>query len=149
MPKILLFAPCQKAIINQDDKSVSLISVISGLTIAPPDTEASPINPNTFAPIAWSAVSVWVKTPDDDAETVFEQRLDVFGPKGGEILTSAETPFKMTHRTHQIAMNGALFPIGIPGEYNLVLSFRVLGAEEWREVARYPVEITHVVPASE
>jgi len=149
MPSILLFAPCQKAIINQEDKSVSLIGVINGLSMVPPISAVEPLSATTFAPIGWAAVAVWLKVPGDDENTVFEQRLEVFGPNAGESLATAQTPFRMTHRTHQIAMSGDAFPVGIPGEYNLVLSLRVISADEWREIARYPVEITHVVPASE
>ena len=84
MPRLLMFAPCQKAIIDQQDQSISMISILTGIKAQPlPDDQnrATPVPPNAAAPFKWAAVSVWLRQPDDGDRT-FEQRFAVHLPNG-------------------------------------------------------------------
>jgi|GEM_PF-1057703 len=143
MPKLLFFAPCQKAIIDKADDSVSLISVLNGITVFPQDkpNEPRPADAVGVAPVPWGAVSVWLRTPGDEDKT-FEQKLNIAAPNGAMLDgESSRVSFKMTHRTHQIALNGEGLPVEPSGEYQMILAVREIGQTEWTEAARYPLEI--------
>jgi hypothetical protein len=42
-PKLLLFAPCEKIIISQEDNSASVLSILQGFTLPGP----MPVGPNS------------------------------------------------------------------------------------------------------
>ena len=143
MPKLLIFAPCQKAIIDKADNTVSLIGVIQGLVI-----NLNAVRPigdipvDAVIPMSWAIATVWLQTPED-GEKKFEQRIDIITPNNTRLPANAQQ-FQMLLRTHQIAVIAASFPIGIQGEYKLVLSLREVEANgEWIDLAEYPIEIQH------
>jgi hypothetical protein len=140
MPHLLLFAPCRKAIIDKGDNSISLIEVMHGLIAHPPEgIPKESLPPNAVAPLNWGIGTVWLRLPEDSEKT-FEQRLEIISPNNTKYESSVVQTFKMTHRTHQIALNAHTFPVGETGEYRFVLYLREVGGE-WRQVAEYPVEV--------
>ena len=143
MPKLLLFAPCHRAILDKADNSLSLVSVIHGLVVSPlPGTVDEPVPPNTVMPLNWSVGTVWLRNPDDGDKT-FEQRVTVFTAASTKMETNG-MPFQMTHRTHHLVMTANAFPLGGPGEYRLVLLLREVRPDgKWLEVAEYPIEIQY------
>jgi hypothetical protein len=143
MPHLLLFAPCQKAILDKGDNSLSIIGVMHGLVANLSAIDPKPLPANAVAPLVWSAASIWLRTPEDEGKA-FEQKVDVIDPNGSRFDSNNASLFKMTHRTHHITINGAGFPIAVAGEYKVVLSLREVGQEEWRKIIEYPVEITHI-----
>ncbi len=143
MPKLLIFAPCQKAIIDKTDNTVSLINILHGLAINTQSTSTEGSIPtNAMMPLQWAIVTIWLRSPDDGDKT-FEQRIDIIKPNNERMEASTQV-FKMTYRTHQIASMANSFPIGISGEYRLVVCLReVVEGGEWKELSEYPIEIKH------
>lgn len=146
MPHILLFAPCQKVIIDQIDTSISLISIISGVVVnMPPHDEANPLPENIAVPMQWAAVSVWLRLAEDE-NRLFEQQVNILGPGRHIFQSDAVVQFSMTERTHQIYVAASAFPFREAGEYALILSIRERDQnQEWRQVAEYPIEMRHNV----
>lgn len=144
MPKLLLFAPCERVIIEQGANTVSLISVIQELTVAVP----SDVPANAAAPQRWYVIAMWQRDEKETAQR-FEQRLVVENPKG-EHLLELLTPFELSKETHRNigAIDG--FPISIAGRYTLRLSVRQAGRSDtkWEEIADYPVKLIHTTVAS-
>ena len=142
MPHLLVFAPSQKAIIDTLDNSMSLIGIMHGFTVhRQEDTPEEAMPPNAVIPMKWAVGTVWLRSPDDGEKT-FEQRLEIISPNNTRFETDIVQPFKMTHRTHHIAMSTNSFPVGVPGEYKVVISLREVGGE-WKMVAEYPIEVLH------
>ncbi|MGC1376936.1 MAG: hypothetical protein WA821_11955 [Anaerolineales bacterium] len=143
MPKLLLFAPCQKILVDKLENSISLINVMHGLAAGRVEnTSLEPMSPDTKIPLQWAIGTLWLRS-SDDGEKTFEQRTEMIIPDNTRMEINVQS-FVMTHRTHQIAMRAGAFPVGLPGEYKLVLSLREVGTnDEWQELAEYPIELTH------
>lgn len=141
MPHLLLFAPCQKAIIDKSDGSISMIGLVQGFT-AQQETD-EPIPANAVVPVPWSAVIVWQKEASDEGR-VFEQKLVIVAPEGGLQPDPIVVSFKMENRIHQLTLNGSAFPMGVRGEYKLSLSLRDVGNDDWQHLKDYPLIIEHI-----
>ena len=57
MPKLLLFAPFSRAIIDNEDNTLTLVALLEGVTFAPADP-AEELDPRTGAATNWTAVAV-------------------------------------------------------------------------------------------
>jgi len=143
MPKLLLFAPCQKAIIDEVDKSVSLVGVMHGFNfqaIGEPPSATLPTN--VVIPMNWAMVSIWLRLPEDNDKT-FEQLIELITPDNTKVQASTQA-FQMTTRTHQIAMSANTFPVGKTGEYKLVLSLREIEQTPWVQILEYPIVVHYL-----
>ena len=78
MPKILIFAPCDKVIISEDDNTTSLISLIEAFTIGIPEDVQFP--EDTSIPIRWHIVHCEIVEGEGDKR--FEQRTNLNCPTG-------------------------------------------------------------------
>jgi hypothetical protein len=135
MPRLLLFGPCQKAIIDREDSVVSMIAIIAGVAVA------SPVSPDAAVQFPWAAVAVWERSPGDE-DRAFEQLLQVVQPDDSAIGASV-VQFTFVKRTHQNVIRAVAFPVGQAGMHRLRLSIREAGTENWNVAAEYPVEVEH------
>jgi len=138
MPKLLLFAPCEKVIVAQDGNTVSLITILQELTISvPPDVQ---IPADAKVPMQWYGFSLWQKQPGDEGKR-YEQQIELADPDEG-IVVSASSQFELTAPAHRILAIFSGFPVGQFGEYMLRLYLREeKESEEKREVASFPLTV--------
>jgi hypothetical protein len=144
MPKLLLFAPCRKVLIDSDDNSLSLLEVMEvfGVTLLPNATPA----PTDVLPLPWGVITLWAQTPEDGG-IEYEQRLQVIRPNG-ETFVEGTMSFTMTHRTQRNRIALSVIPVGQVGEYRLRLSLRRAGTNaRWQTKAEYPLEVRHIPQA--
>jgi hypothetical protein len=138
-------APCEKAIFDKDDDSLSLISVMHGVTALVANDASLPAN--SAIPKPWAVAGIWLREPGDEGRT-YLQRLVLVSPSG-DILAEGTIPLSFPTRTFQsvIALKG--FPIGEHGDYEIRISLReeTPNAGEWRDVMTYPIEELHLPPA--
>jgi len=141
MPKLLIFAACEKAIVDEQSKVVSLLSLIENINVqfkpgAPPPPS------NAAIPMPWAVVSIFKATPGDVGKT-FEQRMIMEDGSATVLLQSpvAEFSLKQEGATHRIInqLNG--MHIGTAGSRLLKCYLREKGAPDWREVASYPISV--------
>lgn len=138
MPKLLLFAPCERVIVEQGSNTVSLISVLQEITVGP----AEKITSNTVAPTAWYVLSMWHRE-ESEPVTKQVQRLIVESPNG-KTLVEVFTEFDMAKGSHRnIALIQGL-PIGDTGRYVLRLALKT-DKGDWSEIATYPFTVKHSV----
>jgi hypothetical protein len=93
MVKLMLFAPCERVSVSEGDGSLSILNLLAGIVTAlpfPPDQIPS----NAVLPLRWSVLTLW-KHDNEDAGTVFFQRITLESPSGKEML-SAETSFGLS-----------------------------------------------------
>ncbi|MBA3321272.1 MAG: hypothetical protein H0T45_07465 [Pyrinomonadaceae bacterium] len=140
MPKILIFAPCEKVIVSEEDKTTSLISLIEGFTIGIP--EGTEVPEEATIPIKWHVLTIWEKIEGED-EKRFEQRIELVLPDGKKPLDEATAiDFKPEpKRFRQVSMIIG-FPISPSGSVMLKLSLKEVGQSDWQEVAEYAIFIT-------
>lgn len=140
MPRLILFGMCKKAITDRNDSTVSLITLLYGITA----NSEEPIPPDAAIPFDWSVVTAWVRSPEDEGKT-FEQRIEIHMPDG-TTTGEAVTTFKVSARSHSNTINGNAFPVGQVGEYQIQLWLReVAEGEDWEHIADYPFEVIHGV----
>lgn len=140
MPKLMLFAPCERVIVEEGSSTVSLISVVQGLTAAVPKD----IDPKALAPQRWYVLTIWERENTDESRR-FEQRVIVQDPQGVKALEMlAEFEVKKNFHRNITVIEG--FPIAEVGRYSLLLSLRAVGEKEWRLLADYPIVLAHITP---
>jgi hypothetical protein len=137
MPRLLLFLPCERAIIDRSDNTVSLISVMQQLNA----DVLTGMPKNAKATQRWNAVAVWMTQPGDEGKR-FQQRVTLTNPDG-KLMLQALTEFEMTKHFHHTIGRVGNFPIGVPGVYELGLDIRELGQEQWTPVSAFPVLLQH------
>lgn len=139
MPKLLLLAACQKAILDQAENTLSIISLIETLTVdSPRDQEGREV----VAVLPISVVSLWLREPEDEGKS-FEGSLQILSPDGRQI-GGGTTPFRMSHRGHRLIATLDSFPVRQEGEYRIVQRIREAGdKEEWQSVGEYPILVQH------
>lgn len=139
MPHLQLFAPCERAIIEQGSNAASLIGIFQNIRLpAPP----SGVPSNTLALQRWAVVTSWV-IEIGDQQRRFQQLVTLVNPESREILRS-QTDFEFTKRSHRIVTMMTGLPMAPVGEYRLQLSLRELGATEWRSVSSYFLLLEYV-----
>ena len=143
MPKLLVFAPCQRVITDAQDNTASLIALMETLTFAIP-TEQQP-EPEKGVAYAWTVFSLWLREPEDEGKT-FKQYVEMIGPAGDRIFESVGD-FRLTTRTHRVRIDLPGIPVTPPGTYCIRLSLQEPTAAERAPVlAEWPLQIAHVAP---
>lgn len=141
MPKLLLFAPCEKVIIAHDENTVSLITVLQTLQFAVEDVGGIP--EKASAPIRWFVFSMWQATPEEIGKS-FEQRVELLLPDGTVGLKNDSTfTFAEGKPFHRMNIGFLKFPISKTGQCSLKLSLKNERKNTWEEYARFPMEIQH------
>lgn len=139
MPKLLIFAPCEKVIIDQNNNP-SLISVIQELVSPlPPDTQ---IPPNAMGLMRWDIFTLWQQETGDDQKE-FVQDCALVGPTESSGIQGSMA-FRFTGLAHRNIMSIYGFPLANVGRYELKLWLREAGSDERdrTEIASFPLLIT-------
>ena len=138
MPRLLLFAPCERALIDRATNSLSMIALIEGLTVELPESVNPPAR--ALGPMQWTIVTLWAAEPDPQR---YEQKVELFAPDGALVIESRlrfEMQANLGHR-NTANLNG--FPVGPPGQYDLVLSLRDdRDGSAFQELSRFPLQVT-------
>jgi hypothetical protein len=140
MPRLLLFAACEKVIVDQQNNT-SLISLLQEMQIQIPETGQVPPQ-NATAAIKWDVLTLWSRT-DNDAGKRFEQRFVLFNPAGEATAVSGSTPFDLAKSAHRNVATIYGFPIGSSGRYTLKLWLFEGGKESPQPIAEYPIDVAH------
>ena len=141
MPKLMMFAACEKVLIDQDG-SVSLVCLLAELKAEMPEPATKAI-PKPAAAMRWAAFSMWLKTETEDDEKEYEQRIALIDPSGEATGIQATTPFKFGDKTIMRNIVTILgFPIHASGRYVLRLWMQEKGhAESVDPIAEYPIGV--------
>src|SRR5437867_283000 len=107
MPRLLLFAACEKFIIDQQNNA-SMISLLQELAIPVQDNTVPPSG--AAAAMKWDAVAIWLKGEDDFGKT-YEQRIALFEPSGEPTGVSVSSTFAIEPATHRNVTTIYGFPI--------------------------------------
>jgi hypothetical protein len=135
MPKLILFAACEKVLIDQATNGVTLISLLEEIHFKLPTGMALP--PNMALPTQWAALTVW-QEESADAGIEFEQKVTLEDATGRTLLENT-AKFQFQQSRHRVVAAVA----GIPYSRKLLLNlfYRTSGVPDWRHAASYPIEI--------
>lgn len=136
MPRLLLFVPCEKALVGADN-GLSLINALSSVTTltVPPGQEMDDATKAT-ARKEWTIVTVWRREPGD-AGRRFEQQTTMTDASG-KVRFQAVTEFEMAKTFHRLLGKIPGFPSDA-GEYTLAVSLRHVGEQGWTPKGEYPL----------
>lgn len=141
MPTLMLFAPAEKVLIDQQENSVSLIGIMSGVKVqlVKPD-EAVP--EDAAVPMRWSVLTVWKREPSDEGKT-YEQGLQMFAPDGTLAFELTSPSFAMTAPHHRVRLDIMGFKIAVPGTYRLQVNLRETQSPTWIKKSDYELLVEH------
>ncbi len=151
MPKLFLFAPCERVIISQEGP-LSLITLIEGLNASFPEEEYANLSDDAVSQITWHIVVKWSREFDENEEPGhWQQRVQVSTPNGRvstDITTDIDLVKNLGIRSI-VRVNG--FPVKPLGICKITLSLRKAGDEDaaWEEIATFPVKIQNIPPKVE
>jgi hypothetical protein len=136
MPKLLVFAPCEKVIISRDDNNPTLIGILTQLRTAIPARELERVGTDgderPMAPFRWAIFAMWQRLEGETDDRLFRQRIEILAPEahGATVLLESETTFSFSagSRTHRLTANIPGFPLAQAGDYTLRL---LLDGEEY------------------
>jgi hypothetical protein len=103
MPRLKIFAACEKIIVDQDTNSCSLICLIEGITLSIPPNSTHRLN--IGAPLHWELMSLWFSEPGDERYR-FEQRIQVFAPDGTPTKVDMTMPFSFSDKKKRMFAKG-------------------------------------------
>jgi hypothetical protein len=139
MPKLVLFAPCDRVIFGYGDMSASLIIILQDLKL---------FNVQNTAPLVFhhfSVFSQWYKSEGDEGK-IFEQKIALTYAAENPVLENITT-FQMTAQWHRISTNFQKFPVLKPIEYALTLAVRGQGDSVWPPpIGNYPINVRPAAP---
>jgi hypothetical protein len=135
MPRLLLFAPCEIAIVAQNG-TLSLISIIAEFI----QQNVPEILPeNTGSVFRWMIVAEWLLT-DVEMHLEWEQRLRLVS-HAGELAMGLEhiAALNNVQSRHRMIAQLQAIPILPAGDYALEASIRQTGTQEWTSTSLYPL----------
>ena len=144
MPKLLLFAPCERLIVEHGANTVSLISVLQEITV-PVAPAAEGIPPDLIAATTWYVVALWLREDGEDPKRMLRQRAEVESPNGKVVLRML-TEFDLSRESHRNINVIQGLPVGVPGRYQLKLALTAVDEDNWVEIASYPFFVKHSAP---
>ncbi len=148
MPKLLLFAPCEKVIVNQEDNTTSLITLLEALNVSLKAGDEAKIPEDANLPLSWHVLALWQIEPSDEGKQ-WEQRVLLDVPKGIEIVQAIRfEPGKTNWRNVIHILGLPIFPLLTVSSCLLKLFLRESGdgeSQPWQLVSEYPLIILHPV----
>jgi hypothetical protein len=138
MPRLLIFAPCEKVILDKQGNAhlIGLLQQWVSQRMAGAPDEAIP--ENATSPMPWAVFTLWYRTPED-ADIEFVQTCELVTPSG-RVAFSIPLRFRMTATSHTNTVNVIGLPV-YPGEYQLRLYLGEAGREKdlGEPISAYPL----------
>lgn len=140
MLTLLIFAPCEKIILGQDD-TASIINVLETVKV----NVTGDLPPNALIPFRWSLMSLWKRDETPDTPIEFEQHVEVLR-RDDSVAAQGTNTFTVSsnHLMYRLIAEFPVFPIGQPGTVLVKSRIRQVNPEtEWRDVAEFPLLVVH------
>ena len=147
MPKLLVFAACERVIIDQDN-NVSLMNLVTEMTTEVPEQSEREADKLAVAALRWAIFALWAKDPQDEGKT-FEQRVILLDPSGAPSGIEGATPFAFPEgkRFMRNTVNVLGFPFKSAGTYRVQLWMRQEGGVPAAEpIAEFPINMKQRPP---
>ena len=140
MPRLLLFAACEKVIVDQQTNVISLMSLLQDVNVQiPPGAPPPPLN--AIIPINWTIVSIFLPESTDGGKQ-FEQRAALVNAANVPLLQTPVAPFTFAGGPHRVLNQVNGMPIGYAGSLKVVCYLREKGNNVWQQIGEgYPIDI--------
>ena len=74
MPKLLTYLPCEKVVVEEQSKNVSVLSILETVTVSLAPGAPAPA-PHASIGMAWAIFTLWQKDPSESGR--FESRRSI------------------------------------------------------------------------
>ena len=147
MPRLLIFAPCEKAIIDQNNVT-SLITILQELRLELPEPPPDADGKMPVVPIKWDVVALWAKTDDDAPEAIYQTRFALIDPMGTALQGfDGAVEFSFADKEHYRVVTTVFgFPIRHDGGYVVRLWLQKKGETEGDPIAEFPIVLRRTRP---
>jgi len=135
MPQLLIFAPCEKVLIDQATNSVSLVGVLQEVHYKVQQGQPTPPQ-NASLPINWTVLSLWQEELSD-AGIDYEQKILLEDDAGTRLFENIASWRFTTGSSHRILANVTGLPIS--RRLSLHLFYRVAITGNWTRVTSFPI----------
>jgi len=147
MPKLLIFAPCEKVAVGQQDNSSCLIGILQAFELGgiseAGETQIEESKTQQVAPLRvplhWTIFAFW-RLNEDERGKIFEQSCQLITPSGkvsfDQVMEFGQDPTEF----QRVTINAFGFPVPEEGEYTLKVSIGERG-EPRIEKATYPLTV--------
>ena len=145
-PKLLLFAACEKVIIDQNNV-FSLISLLQELRIEIPEPPPDADGKTPIVPMKWDVVALWTKADADEREALYQTRFALIDPTGrpSEFEGTADLVFA-DKQNYRVVTTILGFPIRHEGRYVVRLWLHKKGEPKGEPVAEFPIILNRSRP---
>lgn len=121
MPRLLIFAACEKVITATEDNTGSIISILQGFDLPAPLPEGQPV----MAPVTWYVFTLWESQNEEPGR--FTQHIQLIAPDG-TVMLAAVVPVVTANdgdkRFHRAALRRQGFLLRGIGDYVLRISLK-------------------------
>src|SRR5208282_4342293 len=138
MPKLLVFAVCEKVLIDEN-KNISLIVLLQNVSASSPDK--SEIPRNAITPKEWTVFAMWQPAAEDYGRE-FNQIIQILWPDGSEFKKHALTFHFERDKIHHTRMTVIGFPVGQAGKLTLNMWLEA-DSRPVGESHSYVIQVTH------
>lgn len=139
MPRLLLFAPCER-VITDEQGNVSLIVLLSAIRIG---LNLAEIPQKAVIPMRWDIITMWWRSPEDSGAK-FEQHVELVSPDEKVLITNTAKFGLVEADTHRHVARIQGFPMPrLAGRCFLRLYVREdrEGIDRGEPVAIYPLTV--------
>jgi hypothetical protein len=144
MPRLLAYLPCEKVVIEDQSKNVSVLSILETVTVAMPRGAAPPA-PNASIGMSWAIFALWQKEREEAGE--FESKSALVSPAGELLVETPVAKLSFGANTRQQVVNRmAGFPVWTPGPCQLRLMVKTARDTGFRELANVVIVLRHSWP---
>ena len=141
MPKLLAYLPCEKVVIEDESKNVSVLSILETVTVTMPEGAPAPAE-NASIRMPWAIFSLWQKEGDESGE--FESKSALVSPAGKPLVETPVAQLSFGANTRQQVVNRITdFPVWTPGACQLKLMVRTARDRDFRQLASVIIVLRH------
>lgn len=142
MAKLLWIIACQRAIVDRENGTITLVDVVENVNIPAPPPEIAAKKP--LVPFRFAVVTQWERSDFDKSETL-EGRVRLLTPSGkryGESIFS----LMIQQRRAQIITAAHGFRYTGPGAYSVRVELNISG--KWRKVGSTSFQVNLQEPSA-
>lgn len=135
----LIFAACERVIVDANGHGVTLVQLIDRINI---DARNLDIPADVMFSMSWHAFVMWLR--EDSPPGKYEQLLSLIN-EAGATLFEVPTQIDFQTPTHHAITIFRQFPAAV-GNYGLQLTMKLVGHEKGSIVGYYPIRVVYNEP---
>jgi hypothetical protein len=139
MPKLLVFAPCDRVIVDKFSNIPSIIGVLQNIGMFV--KAGAEIQGDIVVPRSWAVFTLWRPSQEDIGKKL-RQITQIVLPDG-KVFLSQNQEFVMEEKPHYNIVSWIIFPMGQQGEHPITMWLENLEGTAVTEKYIHPLYVHH------